>query len=367
MVYLSLPKFRRLKALAGWLGKNQHACPGQTFEGYLNCSAGLGTLLGVPASKAPEELHLGPAHPDDSQSQTSSASAALAKTATKLQARSSGLTPFRMQEIWDDYPGLHTLLEQAEASCEATEDMVKLRDHIIHHQTRNEEDIGEAAALQWACTYGMPETCRVLLHYFDVSCFKENPSLWLLMAEPNSKTRTPMVCPFNSNQIARVLFSFGWQLPPFGELGDESSITGDIAHFSEMRTRLGNAQRPSDALVPKHVHAIKRLPFTAIGHEDIAVRLQKIIYRHNVRDSGRPLVLMFAGPSGHGKTEMARAIARLFEKKPFAAANHTEIDCAATITHTELFCLGGAYQGAASFPAEQIHQGAPKGTWRCDP
>lgn len=296
--------------------------------------------MSLPASKAPAKPLLSPAHQEPSLDQTSP-SAAPADTATKPQSWWAGLTPFRNHKIWDNYPDLLTLLEQAEASCEAKQDMVKLRDHIIQHQTSNEEDIGEAAALQWACLYGMPETCRLVLHYFDVSCFRDNPFLWLLMAEPGSKTKTPMVCPYNSNQIARVLFSCGWQLPPHA-----GAISGDMAHFSGMRTELGNAKRPSDALVPKQVHAIKRLPFMAVGHKDIAVRLQKIIYRHFVRDSGRPLVLMFAGPSGHGKTEMARAIARLFEKKPFAAATHTVIPCASINTDTELFGLGGAYQGS---------------------
>ena len=123
-------------------------------------------------------------------------------------------------------------------------------------------------------------------------------------------------------------------------------ITADMGHFHDVSSRLGNTKKPSDALVSQQLHAMKRLPYMAIGHEDIATKLTKIVYKHPIKASGRPLVLMFAGPSGHGKTEMGKSIARLFEKQPFDAANHMVIPCGSISTETELFGLGGAYQSS---------------------
>lgn len=47
--------------------------------------------------------------------------------------------------------------------------------------------------------------------------------------------------------------------------------------------------------------------------------------------SDKPLVLMFAGPSGHGKTEIARSLGDLI------ATDMRTIDCTTFSTETELF------------------------------
>ena len=119
-----------------------------------------------------------------------------------------------------------------------------------------------------------------------------------------------------------------------------------MLYFKALSERLGQTKKPTDALVPKQLHHIRRLPFQAVGHDEIAVELGKVMYSHDIQNTGRPLVLMFCGPSGHGKTEMAKGIAGLLKEAPLSGANSVTIPCGSISTSTELFGLAGAFRGS---------------------
>ncbi|OEU11328.1 P-loop containing nucleoside triphosphate hydrolase protein [Fragilariopsis cylindrus CCMP1102] len=61
--------------------------------------------------------------------------------------------------------------------------------------------------------------------------------------------------------------------------------------------------------------------------------------------SSGPLSMVFAGPSGNGKTELAQELATLLNK-PNDNNAFLKIDCGKLSTATELFGLAGAYQGS---------------------
>ena len=61
-------------------------------------------------------------------------------------------------------------------------------------------------------------------------------------------------------------------------------------------------------------------------------------------DGKRPLSMIFAGPSGVGKTELAEFLANLLNKPQNNA--YIKIDCGKLSSHTEVFGKSRAYQGA---------------------
>ncbi len=249
------------------------------------------------------------------------------------------------------------MLKAAEKSLEAQEDLVKLRNYFIPRQptafANAASEHGAANALQYACEHAMPETCRLILHYYTASDFQDDPILWLLNPSDGEAARQqtmyPMRCLFNINQVARILISFGWKLPGQQSLQQSPGIlppTEDMQYFQELSSRFGTASKPSDDLVPKQLHSLRRLPFVSIGHGTIARDIAAALYANDIQNTGRPLVLMFAGPSGHGKTEMAQGIATLLQSAPLSAANSIVIPCGSISTSTELFGLAGAYRNS---------------------
>ena len=256
---------------------------------------------------------------------------------------------------------LYRLLQAAEASLEAPKDLLKLRTTFAWSAQQalqatgtgnGSRGAGAADALQFACEHAMPETCRLILHYIDADTFQDNPLVWLLKPPEASEACQPapyrMRCALNINQIARTLLSFGWTLPGEDDpaTGSLTTVTEDMQHFQALSIRLGSTKKPTDALVPKQLHSIRRLPFQVVGHDETAQDIAKEMYAHDIQGTGRPLVFMFAGPSGHGKTEMAQGIASLLQEVPLSAANSIVIPCGSISTKTELFGLAGAYRNS---------------------
>ena len=231
--------------------------------------------------------------------------------------------------------------------------MLQLRDFFASQQAQVVswgDQSCQDMALQYVCEHAMPQACRLVLHYFDKSRFTDDPMGWLLgrsaVADVSSLPVRPMLCQYNKNRVARALISYGWQLPSDPNSTQRTSISEDMRHFQAIRERQGNPKKPTDELVPKPLLAIKRLAFQAIGHEDIAAEIKGALYAHSIHIDGRPLVLMFAGPSGHGKTEMAQGIASLLQEIPLSPANSIVIPCGSISTKTELFGLAGAYRNS---------------------
>ena len=82
-----------------------------------------------------------------------------------------------------------------------------------------------------------------------------------------------------------------------------------------------------------------RIPFMLIGQNVAASLVMENVYAHIAMKASKPLLLAFAGLSGHGKTELARQMGQLL-KMP-----RLEIDCAQTKTE---FGLLGSVTGYAS-------------------
>jgi ATP-dependent Clp protease ATP-binding subunit ClpA len=56
---------------------------------------------------------------------------------------------------------------------------------------------------------------------------------------------------------------------------------------------------------------LSKLPYFLIGQRPAADLVMKRVYAHVSLGNRTPLVIAFAGPSGHGKTELATAIGYL--------------------------------------------------------
>lgn len=246
------------------------------------------------------------------------------------------------------------LLRQAAASLEAEADLVRLQEFFIHHQlqapvTFTGEDLTcQGLALQFAVEHAMPETCQLVLHYFDKSTFTDDPICWLLQAPAVASGEDlplsrPMLCQYNRNRVARVLFSFGWQLPVSPSSAQLLSISDDMRHFQSIQQLQGASRTATDELVPRPVVAIKRLPFRAVGHQGIAADIKGAFYAHSMYLDDQPLVLMFAGPCGRGKTRMAHDIASLLQEDSLCTANSIVIPCGSISSKQELFGLAGTY------------------------
>ncbi|KAI0007496.1 P-loop containing nucleoside triphosphate hydrolase protein [Xylariaceae sp. FL0662B] len=94
----------------------------------------------------------------------------------------------------------------------------------------------------------------------------------------------------------------------------------------------------------KHAEPVLGIPHFLIGQTIASDRLIQKLLSHLVIPSKKPLVLAFAGPSGHGKTELARRLGHLL------SLEINIVDC--TIIHQEIELFGprrpfrGAEQGS---------------------
>lgn len=68
---------------------------------------------------------------------------------------------------------------------------------------------------------------------------------------------------------------------------------------------------------------LKKLPYFLIGQRPASNLVMKHIYAHVALKTSSPYVVAFSGPSGHGKTELARALGNLL------SVETTVIGCAA--------------------------------------
>jgi hypothetical protein len=90
-----------------------------------------------------------------------------------------------------------------------------------------------------------------------------------------------------------------------------------------LHTRSKHRPSPDKILEIAQYHNMTRfltLPFYLVGQNRAVEELKHIIYAHlasnDTKDYQQPLVFVFAGPSGHGKTELARHMGELLGVKP---------------------------------------------------
>jgi ATP-dependent Clp protease ATP-binding subunit ClpA len=82
------------------------------------------------------------------------------------------------------------------------------------------------------------------------------------------------------------------------------------------------------------------IPYFLIGQTMAANRLLQKLLSYIMVPSRRPLVLVFAGPSGHGKTELARRLGHLM------SLELEVVDCTIFNRESELFGPRHPYVGA---------------------
>lgn len=90
----------------------------------------------------------------------------------------------------------------------------------------------------------------------------------------------------------------------------------------------------------KHAEPILGIPYFLIGQTIASDRLLQKLLSHLVIPSNRPLVLAFAGPSGHGKTELARRLGYLL------GLDLEVVDCTIVRREIELFGPREPFRGA---------------------
>lgn len=90
----------------------------------------------------------------------------------------------------------------------------------------------------------------------------------------------------------------------------------------------------------RNAEALLGIPYFLIGQTVAANRLLQKLLTHLVVVSKRPLVLVFAGPSGHGKTELARRLGHLL------SLDLEVVDCTIFSRELELFGPRHPYVGA---------------------
>lgn len=104
-------------------------------------------------------------------------------------------------------------------------------------------------------------------------------------------------------------------------------------------------QRELQVAKAKKFTSLFQVPYVVIGQELAAQMVVRCIFGYIAIDKRAPLVLAFAGLSGHGKTELASQMGHLL------SAGFLDIDCT---QQTSVYTLIGA-----PFPDQSYQDGAP--------
>ena len=89
-----------------------------------------------------------------------------------------------------------------------------------------------------------------------------------------------------------------------------------------------------------HLKMINKLPYHVVAQEQATDLITKKVLTHTVIDDPSPLALMFAGPSGHGKTEAARNMGA------FLNLEIEIVDCTEMAFEREMFGPKAPYVGS---------------------
>ncbi|KAI1083665.1 P-loop containing nucleoside triphosphate hydrolase protein [Whalleya microplaca] len=100
-----------------------------------------------------------------------------------------------------------------------------------------------------------------------------------------------------------------------------------------------NSGREQELVSRKGAHGVLRLHLTVIGQKIAARSITQELLVHLARPTRAPLVLLFAGPSGHGKTEIARRLGEIM------SLELETVDCTNFQREDELFGPKPPYHG----------------------
>jgi ATP-dependent Clp protease ATP-binding subunit ClpA len=102
----------------------------------------------------------------------------------------------------------------------------------------------------------------------------------------------------------------------------------------------GPSQRQVQLAQRRNAEALLGLPYFLVGQTLACNFLLQKLLSHLIAPSKRPLVLVFAGPSGHGKTELARKMGHLL------SLELEVVDCTIFNREIELFGPREPYVGS---------------------
>jgi hypothetical protein len=149
---------------------------------------------------------------------------------------------------------------------------------------------------------------------------------------------------YHRDECFRLLISYGWRMDP----ADQS-----FARLSPVMQHFANIEREhleADWIKIKRrglhptLAVLTRLPFRLIGQHRIAADVVSTMKQHwYQRKDSKCLVMVFAGKTGTGKTELAQEIGRLTSGD--GAPCHHITDCGLINTRSELFGNSGFYKG----------------------
>ncbi len=91
-----------------------------------------------------------------------------------------------------------------------------------------------------------------------------------------------------------------------------------------------------------NVHGITSLfeaPYYIVGQQQATKQVMDCVMDHYDFDKDKPLILLFTGPSGHGKTELAQGMGRLLSLDIFT------VDCTSKERETDVFGPQAPYRG----------------------
>jgi hypothetical protein len=151
--------------------------------------------------------------------------------------------------------------------------------------------------------------------------------------------------------------SLGSLTPPKAKWLTKSAMTklARTTHLTHRYNleRAANIKRPSirhrQVARFKNTEAIIGLPYFLIGQSIAATMLVRKCLTYLTVPTKRPLVLCFAGPSGHGKTELARRLGHLM------SLELEVVDCTTISREMELFGPRHPYANAEQGVTRQGH------------
>ena len=112
-------------------------------------------------------------------------------------------------------------------------------------------------------------------------------------------------------------------------------------YFLEKASRLADPSGRKLQVARAHqMSKLLEVPYHIIGQEHATQKVFDDITYHVSLQLGKPLVLLFSGPSGHGKTELAKQMGA------YLSLQHLEVDCTQLRHETDLFGPKAPYTGS---------------------
>ncbi|KAK8195606.1 P-loop containing nucleoside triphosphate hydrolase protein [Phyllosticta capitalensis] len=147
----------------------------------------------------------------------------------------------------------------------------------------------------------------------------------------------------NCTEIVKTLLEFGADPTAIPKLCRQNLF--DTFHlslrYSFFRASLvkANKGRPAQMYEAYNIQEILRIPYRIIGQGPTTKLVSNQIFAHYSMCTKAPLVMAFAGPSGHGKTEFAKQMGRLLN------IPSTIIDCSQVCVEWQLFGSSAGFSG----------------------